>query len=183
MIALDLSLTKVKGKRPQPNFTPSPRSLMLLELFLFKYNITPTGEINKNNSLAYPKVELDFESSVNTVNDTLSFQHLGQDDTRPSQDMRGQANDTISHSSDNSNNEELPDLMEIDDSLTLESEVENDLYDSDSDSDSVVDEIDDFDLLDPNDDLTEHAPRCTACLLYTSPSPRDKRQSRMPSSA
>ena len=24
---------------------------------------------------------------------------------------------------------------------------------------------------------------CTACLLYTSPSPRDKRQSRMPSSA
>ena len=25
--------------------------------------------------------------------------------------------------------------------------------------------------------------RCTTCLLYTSPSPRDKRQSRMPSSA
>ena len=25
--------------------------------------------------------------------------------------------------------------------------------------------------------------RCVACLLYTSPSPRDKRQSRMPSSA
>ena len=25
--------------------------------------------------------------------------------------------------------------------------------------------------------------RCKACLLYTSPSPRDKRQSRMPSSA
>ena len=25
--------------------------------------------------------------------------------------------------------------------------------------------------------------RCWACLLYTSPSPRDKRQSRMPSSA
>ena len=29
--------------------------------------------------------------------------------------------------------------------------------------------------------LPEHAPR--SCLLYTSPSPRDKRQSRMPSSA
>ena len=27
------------------------------------------------------------------------------------------------------------------------------------------------------------APQTTACLLYTSPSPRDKRQSRMPSSA
>ena len=27
------------------------------------------------------------------------------------------------------------------------------------------------------------AARCVACLLYTSPSPRDKRQSRMPSSA
>ena len=27
------------------------------------------------------------------------------------------------------------------------------------------------------------APETTACLLYTSPSPRDKRQSRMPSSA
>ena len=27
------------------------------------------------------------------------------------------------------------------------------------------------------------APQCTPCLLYTSPSPRDKRQSRMPSSA
>ena len=26
-------------------------------------------------------------------------------------------------------------------------------------------------------------PECTGCLLYTSPSPRDKRQSRMPSSA
>ena len=26
-------------------------------------------------------------------------------------------------------------------------------------------------------------PECTTCLLYTSPSPRDKRQSRMPSSA
>ena len=26
-------------------------------------------------------------------------------------------------------------------------------------------------------------PRCSCCLLYTSPSPRDKRQSRMPSSA
>ena len=26
-------------------------------------------------------------------------------------------------------------------------------------------------------------PACTCCLLYTSPSPRDKRQSRMPSSA
>ena len=27
------------------------------------------------------------------------------------------------------------------------------------------------------------AAQCTDCLLYTSPSPRDKRQSRMPSSA
>ena len=29
----------------------------------------------------------------------------------------------------------------------------------------------------------EKSKRCTDCLLYTSPSPRDKRQSRMPSSA
>ena len=29
----------------------------------------------------------------------------------------------------------------------------------------------------------EHAKRLSGCLLYTSPSPRDKRQSRMPSSA
>ena len=31
--------------------------------------------------------------------------------------------------------------------------------------------------------LTVDAARSTACLLHTSPSPRDKRQSRMPSSA
>ena len=31
--------------------------------------------------------------------------------------------------------------------------------------------------------LAEGDPACHACLLYTSPSPRDKRQSRMPSSA
>ena len=31
--------------------------------------------------------------------------------------------------------------------------------------------------------LQEAAQRALACLLYTSPSPRDKRQSRMPSSA
>ena len=30
---------------------------------------------------------------------------------------------------------------------------------------------------------TESEPRMFSCLLYTSPSPRDKRQSRMPSSA
>ena len=30
---------------------------------------------------------------------------------------------------------------------------------------------------------SQHADQCTICLLYTSPSPRDKRQSRMPSSA
>ena len=35
------------------------------------------------------------------------------------------------------------------------------------------------DQLDPDGVLTQYA----ACLLYTSPSPRDKRQSRMPSSA
>ena len=31
--------------------------------------------------------------------------------------------------------------------------------------------------------LTDHAPLLTACLLYTSPSPRDVEESRMPSSA
>ena len=31
--------------------------------------------------------------------------------------------------------------------------------------------------------LKEHLPESSICLLYTSPSPRDKRQSRMPSSA
>ena len=31
--------------------------------------------------------------------------------------------------------------------------------------------------------LLEHAKQIKDCLLYTSPSPRDKRQSRMPSSA
>ena len=33
------------------------------------------------------------------------------------------------------------------------------------------------------DELQITAPRSYTCLLYTSPSPRDKRQSRMPSSA
>ena len=33
------------------------------------------------------------------------------------------------------------------------------------------------------DDVSEIAGGCDACLLYTSPSPRDKRQARMPSSA
>ena len=32
-------------------------------------------------------------------------------------------------------------------------------------------------------DLTNTSPTINICLLYTSPSPRDKRQSRMPSSA
>ena len=31
--------------------------------------------------------------------------------------------------------------------------------------------------------ICNHCPYVKACLLYTSPSPRDKRQSRMPSSA
>ena len=31
--------------------------------------------------------------------------------------------------------------------------------------------------------MAAHLRRCCGCLLYTSPSPRDKRQSRMPSSA
>ena len=34
-----------------------------------------------------------------------------------------------------------------------------------------------------DDELDEDSPRTKRCLLYTSPSPRDKRQSRMPSSA
>ena len=44
-------------------------------------------------------------------------------------------------------------------------------------------------LLDPSHDISGQLPPpvltsvVTACLLYTSPSPRDKRQSRMPSSA
>ena len=33
------------------------------------------------------------------------------------------------------------------------------------------------------DSLPQNADSTTGCLLYTSPSPRDKRQSRMPSSA
>ena len=37
---------------------------------------------------------------------------------------------------------------------------------------------------DPDEiDLEEENPKPKNCLLYTSPSPRDKRQSRMPSSA
>ena len=32
-------------------------------------------------------------------------------------------------------------------------------------------------------EMADEAVESTACLLYTSPSPRDKRQSRMPSSA
>ena len=33
------------------------------------------------------------------------------------------------------------------------------------------------------EDLHNHSEESVSCLLYTSPSPRDKRQSRMPSSA
>ena len=35
----------------------------------------------------------------------------------------------------------------------------------------------------PNHEITENRPRPDICLLYTSPSPRDQRGSRMPSSA
>ena len=38
------------------------------------------------------------------------------------------------------------------------------------------------DQYDPSANIVSNA-SCTTCLLYTSPSPRDKRQSRMPSSA
>ena len=38
-----------------------------------------------------------------------------------------------------------------------------------------------YDML--NDAYKQNLPPYTTCLLYTSPSPRDKRQSRMPSSA
>ena len=40
-------------------------------------------------------------------------------------------------------------------------------------------ELDDMDA----DQAAQVAAHCFACLLYTSPSPRDKRQARMPSSA
>ena len=56
--------------------------------------------------------------------------------------------------------------------------------------------VDDFVLVDENGDTVSMSDfegkvvvvaflftRCPDCLLYTSPSPRDKRQSRMPSSA
>ena len=48
--------------------------------------------------------------------------------------------------------------------------------------------VDYFDIFyshrfDPNTPLEETADALETCLLYTSPSPRDKRQSRMPSSA
>ena len=42
-------------------------------------------------------------------------------------------------------------------------------------------DIIDFDF--PNDMVNYHHTHNDICLLYTSPSPRDKRQSRMPSSA
>ena len=44
-----------------------------------------------------------------------------------------------------------------------------------------IDPPDDVEYLDPGDDA--FATTSYSCLLYTSPSPRDKRQSRMPSSA
>ena len=44
---------------------------------------------------------------------------------------------------------------------------------------SIIESAEENGLLKPGGTIIE----CTACLLYTSPSPRDKRQSRMPSSA
>ena len=35
----------------------------------------------------------------------------------------------------------------------------------------------------PGNDMRFYTERCEACLLYTSPSPRDRQKSRMPSSA
>ena len=62
-----------------------------------------------------------------------------------------------------------------------------DYLDTDSDGDTVLDQDElgsETDILDLQDtDADEIANRLDNCLLYTSPSPRDKRQSRMPSSA
>ena len=43
--------------------------------------------------------------------------------------------------------------------------------------------INDYDSDDKDDDDNDDHEEYQLCLLYTSPSPRDKRQSRMPSSA
>ena len=115
-----------------------------------------------------------------SVNNSLSFQHSGQeggdlhlrhdddargrDDDRPrhNEDTLGRDDDDLRHDNDNDHRtDEPPGLMEVNDSLTNDhSETEHDIYGSDSDSDdSVVDEIEDYDLLDPDDDFAEHAPR------------------------
>ena len=52
---------------------------------------------------------------------------------------------------------------------------------TDHDTDGCQDSNEDTD--DDNDGVADTADSCATCLLYTSPSPRDKRQSRMPSSA
>ena len=57
--------------------------------------------------------------------------------------------------------------------------VDNHDYDEETDADTDNDTGDDTD-----DDINTHIVVWSVyCLLYTSPSPRDKRQSRMPSSA
>ena len=61
------------------------------------------------------------------------------------------------------------------------------ISESDIDSDGISDKVDNCpeifnpEQLDFDDDKVGDL--CDTCLLYTSPSPRDKRQSRMPSSA
>ena len=47
----------------------------------------------------------------------------------------------------------------------------------------MTDNFDEIKDQDNSEDLNNICDECKDCLLYTSPSPRDKRQSRMPSSA
>ena len=55
--------------------------------------------------------------------------------------------------------------------------------DTDADSDGVWDSLDDCVDLAACNYATDPSEPCTYCLLYTSPSPRDRTRSRMPSSA
>ena len=117
------------------------------------------------NSLATHDIMVEFSAST--------FQYLyGQSSLTPNPPGAGGRNsiiDIIIHASCDTDNDGIPDYLDLD-----------------SDNDGCPDALEGaggFTIADIANDILTGGVDTDGCLLYTSPSPRDKRQSRMPSSA